>query len=127
MDHKPYAGVAFNLAGKDALPVDITYMWGICITYTSDATAVLELVLDDKKEAAINHDRPHVTLMPTSSDQDVCTVWEKFEQAGWGNPISIDEAVKSVVSIRFRIEAADSTTGKFNIMEIYRQTCCDAP
>ena len=127
MDHKPYAGVAFNLAGKDALPVDITYMWGICITYTSDATAVLELVLDDKKEAAINHDRPHVTLMPTSSAQDVCTVWEKFEQAGWGNPISIDEAVKSVVSIRFRIEAADSTTGKFNIMEIYRQTCCDAP
>jgi len=83
--------------------------------------------VDDKKEAAINHDRPHVTLMPTSSDQDVCTVWEKFEQAGWGNPISIDEAVKSVVSIRFRIEAADSTTGKFNIMEIYRQTCCDAP
>ena len=120
MDHKPYAGVAFNLAGKDALPVDITYMWGICITYTSDATAVLELVLDDEKEAAINHDRPHVTLMPTSSAKDVCATWEGFEQAGWGNPISIDEAVKSVVSIRFRIEAADSTTGKFNVMTIYR-------
>ena len=118
MDHKPYAGVAFNLAGKNALPVDATGMWGICITYTSDATIAFELVLDKETEAAINHDRPYLSLPKASSDQEYCFNTSTLRQAGWGNPISIDEAVKSVVSIQFKIQAADSTTGKFNIINI---------
>lgn len=118
MDHKPYAGVGFNLAGKDALPADATGMWGICITYTSDATVVVELVLDKEKEAAIDHDHPYFSLPKSSSDQDVCFSTDSLRQAGWGTPISIDEALKSVVSIQFKIQAADSTTGKFNIIRI---------
>lgn len=127
MDHKPYVGVGFNLAGSKALPVDATNMWGICIMYTSDVSATLELVLDKETEAAIDHDRPFVNIPKASSAEEVCTVWEKFRQAGWGNPISIDEAVKSVVSIQFKIQAADSTTGKFNIIRIFKQVCCAAP
>ena len=118
MDHKPYVGVGFNLAGSKALPVDATDMWGLLIRYTSDVPITLELVLDKEKEAAINHDHPYVSLPKTSSDQDVCFSTDSLRQAGWGKTISIDEALKSVVSIQFKIQAADSTTGKFNIKRI---------
>ena len=118
LDHKPYVGVGFNLAGSKALPVDATNMWVLLICYTSDVPITLELVLDKETEAAIDHDHPYVILPKQSSDKEVYVSTDSLRQAGWGKTISIDEALKSVVSIQFKIQADDSTTGMFTIKYI---------
>ena len=128
MDHKPYVGVGFNLAGRAASEVDATAWGGICITYTSDVTVALLLGLSDEKEYAIGYDNPFVTLPKASAATEVCTAWEKFKQAGWGTgKVTGDEAAAALVAVKFKIQADDSTTGKFSITGIRSIPCCAIP
>lgn len=128
MDHKPYVGVGFNLAGRAASEVDATAWGGICITYTSDVTVALLLGLSDEKEDAIGYDNPFVSLPKASAATEVCTAWEKFKQAGWGTGnVTGDEAAAALVAVKFKIQADDSTTGKFSITGISSIPCCAIP
>ncbi|MBR5694033.1 MAG: hypothetical protein IKX42_10095 [Fibrobacter sp.] len=128
MDHKPYVGVGFNLAGRAASEVDATAWGGICITYTVDAPATLELGLGDEKEDAIGYDNPFVSLPKASAATEVCTAWERFKQAGWGTGnVTGDEAAAALVAVKFKIQADDSTTGKFSITGIRSIPCCAIP
>ena len=128
MDHKPYVGVGFNLAGRAASEVDASAAAGICITYTSDVSVVLLLGLSDEKEDAIGYDNPFTTLPKSETASEVCTTWERFKQAGWGTgKITGDEAAAALVAVKFKIQAADSTTGEFSITGIRSIPCCAVP
>ena len=128
MDHKPYVGVGFNLAGRAASEVDATAWGGICITYTSDVSVALLLGLSDEKEDAIGYDNPFVSLPKASAATEVCTAWERFKQAGWGTgKVTGDEAAAALVAVKFKIQADDSTTGKFSITGIRSIPCCAIP
>ena len=128
MDHKPYVGVGFNLAGRAASEVDATAWGGICITYTSDVYVALLLGLSDEKEDAIGYDNPFVSLPKASAATEVCTAWERFKQAGWGTgKVTGDEAAAALVAVKFKIQADDSTTGKFSITGIRSIPCCAIP
>jgi len=126
MDHKPYVGVGFNLAGRAASEVDASAAAGICITYTSDVSVALLLGLSDEKEDAIGYDNPYTTLPKSETASEVCTAWGKFKQAGWGTgKVTGDEAAAALVAVKFKIQADDSTTGKFSITGI-RSIPCNA-
>ena len=128
MDHKPYVGVGFNLAGRAASEVDASAAAGICITYTSDVSAALLLGLSDEKEDAIGYDNPFTTLPKSETASEVCTTWERFKQAGWGTgKITGDEAAAALVAVKFKIQAADSTTGEFSITGIRSIPCYAVP
>lgn len=126
MDHKPYVGVGFNLAGRAASEVDASAAAGICITYTSDVPVALLLGLSDEKEDAIGYDNPYTTLPKSETASEVCTAWGKFKQAGWGTgKVTGDEAAAALVAVKFKIQADDSTTGEFSITGI-RSIPCNA-
>ena len=128
MDHKPYVGVGFNLAGRAASEVDASAAAGICITYTSDVSVALLLGLSDEKEDAIGYDNPFTTLPKSETASEVCTTWERFKQAGWGTgKITGDEAAAALVAVKFKIQTADSTTGEFSITGIRSIPCCAVP
>lgn len=128
MNYKPYVGVGFNLAGRAASEVDASAAAGICITYTSDVPVALLLGLSDEKEDAIGYDNPYTTLPKSETASEVCTAWEKFKQAGWGTgKVTGDEAAAALVAVKFKIQADDSTTGKFSITGIRSIPCYAIP
>ena len=127
--YKPFVGVAFNVAGtksalgdplKDADVADASAWRGICITYTSDVPPVLELSMGEKKDSAlVAYDIPFASLPRSTTANEVCKSWAQFKQAGWGTgKISGDSIATTLATIRFKIQAADSTTGSFNIISV---------
>ena len=125
LTYKPFVGIGFNIAGTltatggAATTADATAWGGVCITYTVDAPATLELGLGDDKDASIGYDNPFVSLPKSASANEVCTPWSGFKQAGWGKgKVSGDEAGASLAAIKFKIQAADGTTGSFNISAV---------
>jgi hypothetical protein len=125
LEYKPFVGIGFNVAGTAtatggaATTADATAWGGICITYTVDAPATLELGLGDDKDASIGYDNPFVSLPKSASANEVCTQWAGFKQAGWGKgKVSGDEAGAALAAVKFKIQAADGTTGSFNITKV---------
>jgi len=122
LEYKPFVGLGFNISGTEttsggsATPENATAWGGICITYTVSVSASLELGLGDTKDAAIGYDNPYTTLPKSETADEVCTAWDKFKQAGWGTgKVTGAEAGAALASIKFKIQAATGTTGKFNI------------
>jgi hypothetical protein len=125
LDYKPYVGVGFLVAGSEtysggpATTVDASVWGGICITYIADVAATLEIGLGDDKDATISYDNPFVTLQKSSAGNQVCKLWSEFKQGGWGRgKITGDEAATTLAVVKFKIQAADGTTGIFNILNI---------
>ncbi|WP_290743966.1 hypothetical protein [Fibrobacter sp. UBA4309] len=125
LTYKPFVGVFFNVAGTAtatggaATPADASAWGGLCITYTVDVAASLELGLGDAADASIGYDNPFVALPKSASPNQVCTAWSGFKQAGWGKgKVSGFEAGASLASVKFKIQAADGTAGLFNIISI---------
>lgn len=124
LTYDPYAGVAFDIAGTDQdgklVLADASGMGGICIAYTSDVPANLEISMGDIMDSIkADFDIPSVSLAKTSSGTVKEFPWSKFKQAGWGRTkITGEEMAKSLGSIRFKIQAKDGMKGKFNIMSI---------
>ena len=125
LDYKPFVGLGFNISGTEnpsggsATAEDATAWGGICITYTVSVAASLELGLGDEKDAAIGYDNPFTTLPKSETADEVCTAWAKFKQAGWGKgKVSGDEAGAALASVKFKIQAATGTAGKFNISAV---------
>jgi hypothetical protein len=125
LTYKPFVGVGFNVAGTAtatggaATTANASAWGGICITYTTNVSAVLELGLGDDKDAAIGYDQPIVRLPKSASPNQVCTAWSGFEQAGWGRGrVTGAEAGAALATVKFKIQAADGTEGDFNIVSI---------
>lgn len=123
MVYNPMVGVAFNVAGEDDSgrpdAADASKWGGICIAYTSDAPAVLELVPTDKVEKMLSMDDPFVSLPKSSSAVQKCYAWSNFKQAGWGaGKITATELAAQLASIRFKIQGANGSTGNFNVLYV---------
>jgi hypothetical protein len=121
--YDPFVGVGFNLAGwtekEGAIPVDASAWGGVCIVYTLDDPAVIELGTGDVSEALLGYDNPVVRLPATSVAAQKCFRWDDFEQGGWGQgEITGQEASEKLANIKIKVQAADGTTGRFNIIAI---------
>jgi hypothetical protein len=130
LEYKPFVGVAFNIAGMvgaykednldDADLADASAWGGICIVYSSDLPATLELGFGAYKDKAITYDYPFVTLLKSDTPSERCFEWSAFKQAGWGrgDKITGEEAGAELASIKFKIQAQDGSSGNFNISAI---------
>ena len=125
LTYDPFVGVGFNVAGSEEADSDVmvaadaTGMGGVCIAYSVDVGASLEMGLGDAEDKALGYDNPFVTLAKSSGGTVKKFTWANFKQAGWGDgKITGDEAAAKLVALKFKIQAKDGTTGKFNIMSI---------
>ena len=123
--YDPYVGVGFNLGGTDnegnLVPVDATSMKQVCIEFSSTHAATLEMGLTDELEERVGYGVPAYDLGKSTTGKSVCIPWSKFAQPAWvksSQTISTEEAVKSLVSFRFRIQAKDGSEGEFNIRSV---------
>ncbi|MBR5693462.1 MAG: hypothetical protein IKX42_07180 [Fibrobacter sp.] len=126
-ESKPFVAVGFNVAGveSDACTgevdvADASAWGGLCISYTADVDAMLELSMGEARDSALaGFDLPYVSLPKSEIANEVCVPWARFKQDGWGTgKITGDEIAANLASVRFKIQAADSTVGDFNIMSI---------
>ena len=126
LSYKPFVGVAFDVAGRnlefggEAMPADASVWGGLCITYTSDITAVLELSMGEKMDSSIvSFDIPFVMLPKAANVNEVCKSWDQFKQAGWGTgKLTGGDVAANLATVRFKIQGADGTTGRFNVISI---------
>lgn len=125
MDYNPFVGIAFDIAGPadywdgPAVAADASAMGGLCIAYTSDFAASLELGLSDEKEAEVGYDIPFASLPKATSVVVKDIPWSSFKQAGWSTgKITGEEAAAVLKSVRFKIQGKDGMTGSFNVMSV---------
>lgn len=126
LTYNPFVGIGFNVGGEDdsktPAPVDATAMGGICIGYSVDTDATLELGLGDAVDATLAFDSPAVKLPKTTGAVKRFT-WASFKQAGWGKnnggeTITGDEAATKLVSVKMKIQSKSGVVGNFNIMSV---------
>lgn len=119
LTYKPFVGIGFNLVDGAQTPADASTWGGVCIAYSSDAAATLELGLGDVGDGAIGYDNPLVSLPKSAGGVVVNKAWSDFKQVGWGSgKITGPEAAAKLAAVKFKIQAADGTTGSFNIMSV---------
>ena len=136
LTYDPFVGVGFNVAGSEdadsdvMVAADATAMGGVCIAYSVDVGATLEMGLGDTEDKAIGYDNPFVTLAKSTAGTVKEFTWANFKQAGWGDgKITGEEAAAKLVALKFKIQAKDGTTGFFNITSIgaYGGGCTGIP
>lgn len=127
LDYDPFVVVAFDLAGKDAdgraIPVDASGMKGISMTFSVSTPAVLELSLGDEMDKKIGYALPAYDLGKSTTGKSVYIPWSKFAQPNWAKDsqtIPIDEAIRSIATIQFKIQGKTGSAGEFNIMSVGR-------
>ena len=125
LTYDPFVGIGFNVAGSEdadsevMVAADATAMGGVCIAYSVDVGASLEMGLGDAEDKALGYDNPFVTLAKSTAGTVKEFAWSGFKQAGWGDgKITGDEAAAKLVALKFKIQAKDGTTGYFNVMTI---------
>ena len=126
LTYNPFAGVSFVLAKDNAgkaVPVDVSSLGGVCISYTSEAAPALELDLGDSVDALLGYASPAVSLPKTKTPEGEtkCFKWSEFGFPAWANKLpetwmnnTGEKAAKQLVAIKFRISAAPGEY-KFNI------------
>jgi len=131
LKYSPFVGIGFNVVGEavgggDPEPGDASAWEGICITYTCDISADLELGLGSF-DSEIEYANPVAKL---SKAKDIPTTqaipWSKFAQPSWYTgsvKISGTEAAKRLVAVKFKIQANDGNYN-FNIKKIGPLTDC---
>lgn len=122
LTYNPFVGIGFNVGGEDEsgkpAAVDASEWGGICISYSTDAGASVEMGLGDAFDASLGYDNPSVSAVKNATGTTKTFAWDKFEQAGWGKAeISGPAAAKQLVALKFKIQAAPGSY-KFNIMSI---------
>lgn len=119
LTYNPFVGIGFNLVDGTQTPTDASSWGGVCIAYSSDAAATLEMGLGDAGDAAIGFDNPFVSLPKSATGAVVNKSWADFKQNGWGSgKITGTEAATKLAAIKFKIQGKDGTTGSFNIMSV---------
>ena len=122
LDFDPFVQVGFNVAGFDsngvALAADVSNWQGICIMYSNDVYAVLELSLSDSLNAAMNYALPAVDL-GKSYGTSKCFDWSDFRQPSWKRDkdltMSGEDAARQLVSVIIRIQGKTGRSGNFSI------------
>ena len=130
LDYYPFVGVGFYLAGEDEngniATVDATAMGGVCIVYTSDMSATIEMSLGDDGDREIGYNVPYVTLPKSSVVRKEEFTWAQFRQASWGRIyISGEDAATRLAALNFKIQGKNGSKGTFNIMTIGPYGGCD--
>ena len=131
LKYNPFVGIGFNIVGEgldgDPEAGDATAWGGLCITYTSDIAADLELGLG-AYDATIEYANPVFKLAKASTTPVTKAVpWAKFAQPSWytgATKISGPEAAKQLVAVKFKLQATNGDY-KFNIKKIGPYTDCD--
>ena len=132
LKYSPFVGIGFNIVGEaigggDPEAGDATAWGGLCITYTSDAAADLELGLG-AYDSEIEYANPVAKLSKATTDPVTKAIpWSKFAQPSWysgATKISGAEAAKRLVAVKFKIQANDGDYN-FNIKKIGPYTACD--
>ncbi len=120
LDKDPFVVVGFNIAGEDdsrsAIAADASAMGGVCIAYSSDVPATLEMGLGDVVDATLDNENPSVSLPKSVTGRVMEFSWHEFVQRD--GLITGPEAAKQLVALRFKVQGKDGTTGKFNIMSV---------
>jgi len=122
--YNPFVGIGFNVAGADDASgaqdiADATAWGGVCIAYTVDNAASLEMGLGDAGDAEIGYDNPAAALPKATTANVKDIAWASFKQAGWGKAkISGTEAAAKLAAIKFKVQAASGSKGSFNIMSV---------
>ena len=126
-ESKPFVAVGFNVAGveSDACTgevdvADASAWGGLCISYTADVDAMLELSMGEARDSALaGFDLPYVSLPKSETADETCFTWDRFKQGGWGTgKVSGAEAAKTLAAIRFKIQGEDGSAGQFNISAV---------
>ena len=130
-----YAGIGFNVAGSSdgsssAETANVSTLWdGLCLVYSTDGPAVIELGLTDARQEYFGADVPRYTL-PKGNNKVVNISWSQFEQSGWldeyGDPypsISGTAAARELKDIKIKFSGADGVYS-FNIMSIGTYGSC---
>lgn len=130
-----YAGIGFNVAGSSdgsssAETANVSTLWdGLCLVYSTDGPAVIELGLTDARQEYFGADVPRYTL-PKGNNKVVNISWSQFEQSGWldeyGDPypsISGVAAARELKDIKIKFTGADGVYS-FNIMSIGTYGSC---
>ena len=120
-----FVGIGINIVGEASetdhtpQPGDASAWGGVCIAYSSDVGAKLELGLGDAKDKDIGYDNPSVSLPKAESGMAKDFAWSEFKQQGWesGKPIASEDAAKILVALKFKIQGPDGSY-HFNIMSI---------
>ena len=118
------------MAGEDEngniATVDATAMGGVCIVYTSDMSATIEMSLGDDGDREIGYNVPYVTLPKSSVVRKEEFTWAQFRQASWGRIyISGEDAATRLAALNFKIQGKNGSKGTFNIMTIGPYGGCD--
>lgn len=100
----PFVGVGFDVL------IDASSWHGVCVTYTSQVPVKLEMGLGDAMDATIAYNNPLVTLDKSENRTERCFKWSDFKQQ-WssGTTISGEEAVKSLSSLKIKIQGLSGT------------------
>lgn len=122
LSYDPFIGVGFNVGGEDesGVPaaVDASAWGGICISYSVETGASIEMGLGDAFDKSLGYDVPAASAAKNAAGTTKTFAWSKFAQAGWGTgEISGEAAAKQLVALKFKIQAAAGNYA-FNIMSI---------
>lgn len=125
LTYNPFVGVGFTVAGEDEagtiVAADIRSWDGLCVTYTSEMSVRLEMVLSEAREAEIGYDHPIAYLPKATSATQKCFEWSQFKQDGWGTQaITGPEASAETAIILFNFMGQTGSTGHFNILSVGR-------
>lgn len=129
LDRDPYIKLSFNIGGfseeKAATIVDASAWEGICIAYSVENDAALELDLGTTGNASVNNDLPSKKLAKSAEGSVLNIPWNEFIQSDSSSNFTGVEASKKIASIKFLVQGADKTNGHFNIMSIgpYNGNC----
>ena len=125
LTYNPFIGIGFNVVGETSLtdptplPTDATEWLGLCIAYSSELAAVLELGMGDAVDESIGYNNP-VADLPKSSEGTVKEfVWTDFRQ-GWAGDVDMDgpTAASKLVAIKVKFQGEDGIQGNFHISQI---------
>ncbi|MCQ2123027.1 MAG: hypothetical protein MJZ25_02465 [Fibrobacter sp.] len=123
--YDPFVGIGFNLVGEDekgnVQSGDITGWTKICIHYSSDISAELQLgFTDEYTKDSLGFDVPKKGLQKSSSGKQICYDVDStnFRQDGWGIKQPWEEILKNVTSINIKFSDKSGTEAKFDIISI---------
>lgn len=130
MEQKPYAGIAFDVAGKakqsDSVSSagDASSWKGLCIAYNSDFDMALELGLEASAENLHGEKNPRVRL--PKGDWVVRNIaWSDFVSAG-EKSLSGEKAAAQLVSVRVKFQG-EVGCYHFNVFAVGPYGDCNVP
>lgn len=115
-----FTALEYYIAGVDEnnvpIAMDVSDWDGICVSYTSDFSLVVELGLGDSLNAILNDDLPQVNLGVSGNGKVVtrCAEWSEFKQMDSTN-LSGKDASTQLVSIRFSFQGHPGAEGFIDI------------